>query len=185
MTAEVEGRGGSLSFDADTKAHILSAARWLTDPGAKPSLVLCGLCGNGKTTLARAMATLISHVSIREYGYSKRMAMRIFTAKEICRLCAAAERFRDSHDEYGRLFTEPMIIIDDLGEEPREVIVYGMPQTPVIDLLSHRYAAQLTTVITTNLNTDEIQSKYGPRIYDRFREMAELVVFKNDSYRGK
>lgn len=183
MVAEVEGRGMELSFDPDTKAHIMAASRWLTDSAAKPSLMLCGLYGNGKTTLAKAIASLISHVSIRERGYSRRMSMRMYTAKEICRLCADAEKFRDSHDEYRRLSTEPMLIIDDLGEEPKEVMVYGMPHTPVIDLLSQRYASQLTTVITTNLDVDEIKAKYGPRISDRLAEMVEPVVFENDSYR--
>ena len=162
---------------------VLAAARWLTNPDSSPGLMLCGLYGNGKTTLAKAIAWLIGFVTERELGYSKRKNMRLYTAKNICRMCAAGEKFKEQYDEYARLFVEPMIIIDDLGEEPKEVMVYGMIHTPIIDIISERYAAQRMTIITTNLEADELKTKYGERIYDRFREMLTSIVFENDSYR--
>lgn len=183
MKAEVEYRGGTWVFDKDTHAHILAAARWLINPDSSPGLMLCGLYGNGKTTLAKAIAWLIGFVTERELGYSKRKNMRLYTAKNICRMCAAGEKFKEQYDEYARLFVEPMIIIDDLGEEPKEVMVYGMIHTPIIDIISERYAAQRMTIITTNLDSDELKTKYGERIYDRFREMLTSIVFENDSYR--
>ena len=183
MKAEVQSRGMSFGFDADTRAHILTAAKWLTNPNSTPGLWLCGLCGNGKTSLAKAIAWLIGFLSEREFGYSKRKVMPLYTAKNICRLCAASEKFKEQYNEYARLFTEPMMIIDDLGEEPTEVMVYGMLHTPLIDLISERYAAQRMTIITTNLQTDEIKDKYGIRIYDRLNEMVTSIIFENDSYR--
>lgn len=183
MKAEVQYRGGTFNFDADTRSHILTAAQWLINPNSTPGLLLCGLCGNGKTTLARAIAWLIGYLSERELGYSNRKRMPLYTAKNICRLCAASEKFKEQYDEYGRLFTEPMMIIDDLGEEPKEVMVYGMPHTPIIDIISERYAAQRMTIITTNLDVDQLKGKYGERITDRFREMLTSIIFENDSYR--
>ena len=76
--------------------------------------------------------------------------MRLYTAKDVCRLCAAGEKFKGQYEAYESLFSDPMIIIDDLGEEPKEVMVYGMIHTPIIDLLSERYANQLMTIVTTN-----------------------------------
>ena len=174
MKAEVEYRGGVFTLDEDTRSHILAAARWIINPDATPGLMLCGLYGNGKTTLAKAISSLIGYLTERENGYSYRKTMRLITAKNICRLCAAGEKFK-----------EPMMIIDDLGEEPREVMVYGMIHTPIIDLISERYASQRMTIVTTNLETDDLKEKYGPRIYDRFQELLTPIVFENESYRTK
>ena len=183
MKSEVEYRGGTFSLDADTHAHILDAAKWLINPNGTPGLMLCGLYGNGKTTLAKAIARLIGFVTEHENGYSQRKYMRMYTAKDICRLCAASEKFKEQYDAYESLFSEPMMIIDDLGEEPREVMVYGMIHTPIIDLISERYTNQRMTIITTNLETDDLKEKYGPRIYDRLDEMLTSIIFENDSYR--
>ena len=185
MKAEVEYRGGTFTLDDDTRAHILAAARWLINPDATPGLMLCGLYGNGKTTLAKAISSLIGYLTERENGYSNRKTMRLITAKNICRLCAAGEKFKEQYDDYNSLFNEPMLIIDDLGEEPREVLVYGMIHTPIIDIISERYAKQHMTIVTTNLETDDLKEKYGPRIYDRFQEMLTPIVFENESYRTK
>lgn len=184
MKAEVERRGGKFSLDEDTRNHILSAAKWLVTPNAKFGLMLCGLYGNGKTTLAKAISYLVEYVTERERGFTRRSCMQIITAKNICRLCAAGEKFKEQLDAYEALFKAPMLVIDDLGEEPMEIMVYGMIHTPLIDLISERYSRQLLTIITTNLNTDEIKAKYGPRIYDRFKEMLTSIIFENDSYRS-
>lgn len=183
MKAEVEQRGGVFTLDDDTRLHILAAARWLVDSSSTPGLLLCGLCGNGKTTLAKAISRLIGFVTERELGYACRKDMSFHTAKDICRMCAASERFKEQHDGYARLFTEPMMVIDDLGEEPREVMVYGMLHTPLVDIINERYAAQRMTIVTTNLDTDALREKYGERVYDRFREMLTSITFENDSYR--
>ena len=39
------------------------------------------------------------------------------------------------------------------------------------------------TIITSNLQAADIESRYGRRIRDRLREMAHTVVFANESYR--
>ena len=81
------------------------------------------------------------------------------------------------------LRSRPLLAIEDMGREPTEVLEYGNVLNPVIDLLEYRYDAQLFTMITTNLNPSEIRQKYGARIADRFNEMFERVIFKNQSYR--
>lgn len=176
---EVEYWGGHFRPDEDTKSHILAAAQWLVNPGGTPGLLLCGLYGNGKTTLARAMQRLIGWLTERELGYSNRKSVRFMKAKEIVRLLRADSK------AYEKLFTEELLIIDELGEEAKEVITYGMIDTPMVDLISERYDRRLFTIITTNLETDEIKAKYGERIYDRFQEMLTSIIFENDSYRPK
>lgn len=185
MTAVVRQRkpDAKLILDDSTRSHIMQAARWLTDPALPSGLMMCGLCGNGKTTLATALQWLVGWLTERELGYSNRKQMRMVTAKEVCRLCAASEKFKEKLAEYNKLFNEELLIIDDLGEEPSEVMVFGMPHTPIVDLIGSRYARQRTTVVTTNLQTGQLRAKYGDRIHDRMREMLLPIVFENESYR--
>lgn len=78
---------------------------------------------------------------------------------------------------------EKLMFIDDLGAERKEVQDYGNVLTPMIDLLEHRYAKRLFTVVTTNLDADQLGEKYGARLRDRFREMFIVVPFTNRSFR--
>ncbi len=71
-----------------------------------------------------------------------------------------------------------------MGEEPKTVLEYGNAINPIVDLFEERYNRQLFTIITTNLDPNEISEKYGVRIADRFREMLAIVSFGNqDSFR--
>ena len=179
MRAEVANRRKELIFDDETKNHIEQVARWLIDTNGKPGLMLMGLCGNGKTTMMRSLARLIEYVTEATVGYSKRTVMPMCSAKEIARICAADKERKDFKD----LFRVEMLGIDDLGEEPKEVMSYGMIYTPLIDLICERYNRQLSTIITTNLTKEQLSEKYGTRVYDRFKEMLSIITFTNPSYR--
>lgn len=179
MKAEVAHRRKELIFDDETKTHIAQVAQWLIDTNGKPGLLLMGLCGNGKTTMMRSLARLIEYVTEETVGYSKRTVMPMYSAKEIARMCAADKERKDFKD----LFRFEMLGIDDLGEEPKEVMSYGMIYTPLIDLISERYNRQLPTIITTNLTKEQLSEKYGVRVYDRFKEMLSIITFTNPSYR--
>lgn len=158
--------------------QIRKAARWLTDPDGKIGLFLGGLCGNGKTTLANAIKLIIEKVSEESDGVNRGKKVAIISAKTICSLAVSKER-----TNYARLFDEEILIIDDLGTEPLEVVDYGSVINPVTDILFHRYDRQLMTIITSNKEAPEIKTIYGERIYDRFKEMLEPIIFTNESYR--
>ena len=172
LKAVVEQRRHKLILDDATVGHIAEVARWLTDPNGKPSLLIGGGCGNGKTSMALALKQLVEFVTEYELGYDKRARMGMYTAQQICHLCSASERNREAMQEYDSLFSRRLLIIDD-----------GMVHTPVIDLLSQRYQNNQLTIITSNLQAADIESRYGRRIRDRLREMAHTVVFANESYR--
>ena len=180
MRAEVANRRMTLSFDDATKSHIEQVARWLIDPHGKPGIMFMGACGNGKTTTMRALARLIEYVTEQTVGYSKRTVVQIYSAKELANECVALQ---GNPKEFRELVNREMIGIDDLGEEPKEIIEYGRVHTPIIDLISERYNRQLGMIITTNLTGEQLAAKYGPRIYDRFKEALLIVPFQNESYR--
>lgn len=170
--------------DAATKEHIRKAAEWLADGKGKFGLLLTGLYGNGKTTLMMAMVNLINWL-FDSASSSERVSIRVVKAKEIAEM-ALDDRTRES---FKKLYWEDMLAIDELGEEPPEILRYGMPHTPLRDLLEERYARQKLTIVTTNLlesakaGKHQITEHYGARVADRFHEMMTIIPFTNPSYR--
>ena len=76
-----------------------------------------------------------------------------------------------------------LMIVDDLGVEPREVMELGDAYMPLIDLITTRYEEQLYTIFTTNLTPAQLEEKYGKRIVDRLNEMVEKVVLRMNPIR--
>lgn len=179
-------RNHDIILDEDTKSHIKTAAEWLGDPNGKIGFMMTGLYGNGKTTLMAAMCSLINWL-FDSANSKERRYIRTVKAKDIARLAVD----KDGRSEFEKLYCEDMLAIDEVGEEPAEIIHYGMVFTPIRDLLEERYARQKLTIITTNLVQSEkkqlfqIRDHYGERVVDRMREMMKIVPFHNDSYRPK
>lgn len=178
MKIETERRGHKFILDEATRSHIEEASKWLIGVNDKPGIMLRGYVGNGKTTMMRAMILVISFITELN-GYNNRVVVPIYTARRIAALCAEKE----TRVEYRKLIGLPILAIDDLGEEPGEIINYGMVYEPLKDMLLERYDKQLATIVTTNLQKDKLIEKYSERVYDRFREMMGVINFKNASYR--
>ena len=94
-----------------------------------------------------------------------------------------AMRSKGNYNDWRNVMRYQLMIVDDLGTEPREVMEFGNVYTPLIDLITTRYEEQLFTIFTTNLTPAQLEEKYGKRIVDRLNEMVEKVVFENESYR--
>lgn len=182
--AELRVRHKRIIFDDDTKEHIRVAAEWLGDAHGKFGFMMSGLYGNGKTTLLLAMCNLINYL-FDSVSSSTKKSIRVLKAKDIARMAIDKEQ----RAGYERLYYEDMLAIDDIGEEPAEIISYGMVFTPIRDLLEERYSRQKFTIVTTNLVQNpekkifQIQEHYGERVVDRFREMMKIVPFHNPTYR--
>lgn len=174
--AEVEYRRRKYESNAETENNISRLARALTSNNSKFGIMFCGVCGNGKTTLLYALQTAI--LEIDKYGgfEDKGTGISIVDAKEVAQYARDYKSFRE-------LRNRPMLAIEDMGREPTEMLDYGNVLNPIIDLIEYRYNNQLFTAITTNLTSEQISTKYGRRIADRFNEMLEVIIFKNPSYR--
>lgn len=179
--AEVELRHGSMENDKCTDDNIERVARILTAPNPKFGLLFCGVCGNGKTTMLRALQQATNY--LYNNGYFKplfgdeRVGIAIVDARDL------AQNISKDYTLFEKVRSRMLLALEDVGREPTEVLDYGNVLNPVVDLLEYRYEQQLFTVITTNLTPRELSEKYKQRIADRFREMLDVVVFENSSYR--
>lgn len=175
--AEVEFRHRSFYENNDNKAQLRQMADWLTSDSSKFGILLCGGCGNGKSTLLKAFQQLLNYLAIPMYDGQGDYGIQITDAKFVAHLA------RTDYSAFLRLSHKDMLGVDDLGTEPQEVMDFGNVVTPVIDLLTKRYDEQLFTIITTNLTPKQIRDHYGDRIADRLNEMVEKIVFTNGTYR--
>lgn len=181
MQAEVAFRHRMFVADDCVRGQVAQLAAWLTGDSPKFGVLLCGDCGNGKSTMMKAFQQLLNALRIPNPtpsdGHSSYYGMHITDAKHIAHLC------KSDYGAFLRLAKTDMLGIDDLGTEPREVMDYGNVLCPVIDLLTKRYEEQLFTFVTTNLKPKEIRERYGERIADRLNEMMLKVVFSNTTFR--
>lgn len=69
------------------------------------------------------------------------------------------------------------LIIDDLGTEPQEYVVYGTHRNLIINAITKRYDRfpEYKTHFTSNLPKENIRLLYGERIWSRLNEMCVFV----------
>lgn len=172
-------------MDDYTTSNISNVAKAMHDlRGVKRGFILCGDCGNGKTTMMHAVADATEllqddYGAFTQYepGYGTYKDDVYFTFADAMD-CAYAER-----DGVFATAAKPILVIEDMGQEPLEVQSYGNIYNPVIDILEKRYERSLPTFITTNLDPQQLGKRYGKRIQDRLREMMFTIPFDNPSYR--
>lgn len=160
--------GEDYSADYDTIKHIRAVAQYMTEPQRSWGIALCGSCGNGKTTLMNAIRRMHRSLGFRvESTNTTRIVNFVRSGKEIPM----------------EFFNEPFLCIDELCNEPARIPYYGDMLTPIKDMLEHRYANRLFTIITTNASPTVLEEWYGSRVRDRFREMFIKIDFSNPSFR--
>lgn len=76
---------------------------------------------------------------------------------------------------------------DDLGDEPNLLKSYGNDLFVMQRILAERYRRGVIgssqTHVTSNLTEEEIEAHYGTRIYDRCKEMFNMVYYGGPSKR--
>lgn len=183
--AEVTNRHREFKNTDSYKEHLWDISKWLTGKSSTFGLFLCGGAGNGKTTILKALKSLLQFLRSDEiYRMNREFPEKGFifiTAKELVLLAKAYNNpTRENCNDvvkYSRIRNIEILAIDDLGTEPRESINYGDYVTAAMDVLSYRYEEQFCTLATSNLSADEVKTYYDERIADRFREMMHIVNF--------
>ena len=128
-------------------------------------LLLTGPVGCGKTTLMRLLPYLVPH----RRGYNFIPCRNIIFGFN----GVGFKMIEDYSDDKVYCF-------DDLGVE-HVGRYYGKDCNVMGEILISRYdifkQRGIKTHITTNLNADELQEKYGERVRSRMREMLNVIAF--------
>jgi DNA replication protein DnaC len=171
---EVERRGRKYLQTSDLYTHLEDIAQWLTD-GKECGLLLMGGVGNGKTTMLKALRSVVKLAKLEFMNDT--LYVKYIDSNELTRICC------EDYQSFRKVCNAPLLALDDMGAEPVEVKDYGTVRNPIVELIQYRYSEMLPTLISTNLGHDVLKERYGLRLYDRFREMMHVVVFEEKSYR--
>lgn len=136
----------------------------------KRGWMLFGGTGTGKTTRAAIASRLagVKMVRAREFALD---AIRIINE---CHSLERASGFEKGLDSRWRGYD---LIIDDLGTEFNEMMVYGTKINPMQTILEERLDnwPNIRTYITTNLTPTDIERRYGEKVASRFAEAIRPV----------
>ena len=154
-----QGSCGPLPVD-----KIASVARWMSGQG-KPSLLLYGSYGLGKTTMLNTVRYVMRL-------YSHTFVSRVYEAKYLCDA---------GTEDYKQVFG--LLLVDELGRESDERKEFGNVSEPLTDLIYYRDKMGAPTLIATNCTLDELRVKYGNFIHDRLISGYNKIYYEGGSFR--
>lgn len=129
-------------------------------------LILRGPTGTLKTSLA---------VAVMQTCLASGHEARFLTAADLVDSFFSARNMPP--DEWAALDAKlrrtPLLVIDDLGSEWSE----GWIMTRLDSFFAERYNRKRSIIITTNLGTDQMRSRYTERIIDRLRATCRIITF--------
>ncbi|MGW0837112.1 ATP-binding protein [Streptomyces prunicolor] len=139
-----------------------------------PSLLLLGSVGVGKTHEA--------------YGAMRELAVTGVSTRWAATTAAdmyAALRPRhgvDSETEFRRYRDARLLLLDDLGADRKPT---EFTEEINFRLINHRYEHHLPTLITSNIDAEELRARLGDRVTSRLREMCQRIALKGDDRRRR
>lgn len=69
----------------------------------------------------------------------------------------------------------PALFIDDMGDMSRAAQISDDARNKTYDIIRQRHEAKRLTIITSNLDQKAMRAQFGPRIYNRLRELCAWV----------
>lgn len=158
------------SCDKQPSSFVSYAQTWAEKP---ESVLLLGPVGRGKTQFAFAM--------IREMFRKCRRPIwpRYYTSPNLDSLLLESVK-SDGGDKYEveRIGKEDLLFIDDFGRETRSERI----KRQYFEILNHRYSNELPTIISTNLDFDNIAQHLNAAIASRFQEWS-VIEFEGSDLR--
>lgn len=131
-------------------------------PNTKKNVVLTGATGTGKTYCAK----LIEH-QLTQKGFKVHMTSTFNLVKRMKDHLYS----QDTSAPYD-FFDCDLLIIDDLGAEP----TIKNSDELLYTVINERYTNNKSLLVTTNLSKDQIQTRYGDRIFGRIYDKVKSAV---------
>lgn len=158
-------------FDGESLklAALLYVAKWVNLPWQeqrKRSLLLWGPVGTGKTTIAT-----FALARIARNGHRGRIIGFHSFMNEIGSL-----GFTEGASEIENILKTPAVLIDDLGSQDRfDSRGMILPETSrrvdvIREIIDSRMKKGIPTIVTTNLNPDQVRIQFGDRVSSRLSE---------------
>lgn len=136
------------------------------------NLLFSGGTGLGKTFLSACIARVVA-----DNGYSVvyESAGHLFTRLERAKFSDDVQ----AREETVKYTAGDLLIVDDLGTEmPSQFVTAAL-----YSLINDRLLAGRSTIISTNLNTDDLSKRYSPQIASRLRGSYKRVAFVGEDVR--
>ena len=164
--AAIEARGVPAELRQPVKVVRDFAEKLPLHLAAGEGLVLRGPVGTMKTTLA---------VAVLQYGLQLGERAMFLTMPSLIDsiFSAKAVSSEDWLRFESRLRQVPLLVLDDLGAEWGS----GYVMSKIDAIFAERYNRKRSTIVTTNLAGQALQSRYPDRIIDRLRETAQIITF--------
>lgn len=147
------------------KSYAMSYAQNFST-ATRENIFMCGGTGLGKTHLSTAIA---GSVIERGYDVVYESAPNLLSAFE-------AERFGRQYNggtqDTNRFFACDLLIIDDLGAEMTNSFTVGC----LYNLINTRIVSKKPMIISTNLSSEELRTRYTDRIASRL--FGEFVLMR-------
>ena len=129
------------------------------------TLTITGRSGLGKTWLLGCIRNRVTRNGIDSVYVTAYRALEILRDSYFNR--------DEGSDEARRLFTVPLLMIDDLGMEP---MMQNITIEQMYNLLNERMVNGLCTVISTNLTVGDIRERYNERIASRLQDKLQSSI---------
>lgn len=143
------------------KENLETCRRWASSFSlAGESLMLMGRTGLGKTHLSIAMAGEVTEQGYGVVYTSVQRMMDILEADKFSREAGAKEQYLNTTATY---LDCDLLVLDDLGTEFHTQFV----SATLFNILNTRLVEGRPTVISTNLELTEIESRYSQRMVSR------------------
>jgi len=132
----------------------------------KNNVVIVGKCGSGKSYLATAMADCVL-----KKGYTCFLTTAFGFINDMLKYHTAP--LADKAEIIFPYLDCDMLVIDDLGSETK---LNNVSEEYLYLVLNERMAKKRSTVITTNLDYEQISARYGERIASRLFDKNNSIV---------
>ncbi len=158
-------------FPSETQRKQMQKARAIAEQFAdalpdtsKHNLVLLGTAGLGKTYLlncigARALARGMQLKKVTAYTLQDE-------------LLAGIRKYTDSAATFLQV---PLLLIDDLGTEP---MLNNITREYIFSILNERRNGKRHTVVASNLTSQQLQERYGERVFSRLVSTDDSAVMQ-------